>query len=413
MKNVFISHAASDKALVDGFVDLLDTGTALNQTDIFCSSVSGLGIPNYREFVGDIKTHLEEARLVIVVLSPSFLKSSFCNCELGASWFADKKCFVLLAPPLKLDDAKGILTGKHVGMITDAAVLDELKDYLHSVLSVDAATARWNEKKAEFLSSIPRLIKPLKKAKEEPEVNCGGARPNVTQNMPKPDHLDEAIDFAELNYSFLQLFPILYWLDQVVPSKHAGAYFDRMQRIFTRNNSVFDGTNENLLFATDNILRSLSQIQISDGYCYGKIRAAYNYLGRYLAAQGELVPAFLDGYIHDVVLETRGIVSLYLNKKKRSGEMDVLLMRLIVALLSYYDKINRDSLYKDIERDVQHSLRLYLEKGLLLNYNISLPGISQIDDAERLRTLCEFKWVSSVEYRKKEGFKDKCMKNRG
>lgn len=408
MKKVFISHAASDKTLIDGFVDLLDTGTALNQTDVFCSSASGMGIPNYREFVGDIKTQLKEAQLVVVVLSPSFLKSSFCNCELGASWFADKECFILIAPPLKLEDAKGILTGKHVGMITNSVVLDDLKDYLHAVLCVDAATARWNEKKSEFLASIPKLIKQHQGSEKVVESSSSGVSSVVAHGTAKPDCPNETIDFAELNYSFLQLFPILYWLDQIVPAKHAGAYLDRMQRIFNRNNCVFEGTDENLLFATDNILRCLSQIQISEGYCYGKLRAAYNYLGRYLTAHGESVPDFRDGDISDVVIETRGAVSIYLGKKKKSGEMDVLLMRLIVALLSYYDHIGRDKLYKNIERDIQHSLRLYLEKGLLVNCAISLPGISQMDEAERLKTLCESKWISSVKNRKSEGFKDKC-----
>lgn len=412
MKKIFISHAASDKALVDGFVDLLDTGTALNQTDMFCSSVNGLGLPNYSDFVENIKKHLEEAQLVILVLSPAFLKSSFCNCELGASWFANKECFILLAPPLKFEDAKGILTGRHVGTITDSAVLDELKDYLHSALSIDAATARWNEKKAQFLSSVPRLVK----AQQEPTEaagTCSGESSNVAEDIQKPARRDGPIDFAELADSFLELFPILYWLDLIVPAKYAGTYFDRMQRVFHGSNGVFDGTNENLLFATDNILRCLSQIQISEGYCYGKMRAAYNYLGRYLTAHGESVPDFLDGNIRDIVRETQGGISIYLNNKKIADKMDVLLMRLMIALLSYYDNIAQDTLYKDIERDVQHSLRLYLETGLLANHKISLPEIPQIDEADRLKALCEFKWVSSVENRIKEGYKDKCIKIRG
>ncbi len=407
MKKVFVSHAVSDKALVDGFIDLLDTGTALNQTDMFCSSVSGLGVPNYREFVGDIKHRLEEAQLVVMVLSPAFLKSSFCNCELGAAWFANKECFILLVPPLKLEDAKGVLTGMHVGMITDAAILDELKDYLCSVLSVDAATARWNEKKSEFLSSIPRLYAVCRESMGVSLVDCAEADSGMAHARSKLDHTGGAIDFIDLNHSFLQLFPILYWLDRIVPAKYAGVYFDRMQRAFNRSNSVFNGTNDSLVFAIDNILRCLSQVQISEGYCYGKMRAAYNYLEGYFAASGESASAFHDGDIRDIVLETRSMVSLYLNKKKRSGEMDVLAMRLVVALLSYYDSIVRDGFYKDIGRDVQHSLRLYLERGLLTNHTLSLPEISQIDDVERLKVLCEFKWANSVESRKKEGFKDK------
>lgn len=162
-KKVFVSHAAKDEALANEFVDLLDTGTTLNQEDIFCSSVKGMDIPNYTEFVKHIKTELEAAELVIVILSPNFIESAFCNCELGATWFSDRHCFVLGVPPLKFEDIKGIMVGKQVGMINDSSALDDLKDYLKVSLSDGGATSRWNEKKEKFLTLLPAIIKKLPK----------------------------------------------------------------------------------------------------------------------------------------------------------------------------------------------------------------------------------------------------------
>lgn len=411
MKRVFISHAESDKALVDGFVDLLDTGTALNQNDIFCSSVKGMSVPNYKEFVETIKKHLEEAQLVIAILSPNFIGSSFCNCELGATWFTAKECFVLVVPPLKYEDIKGVMTGKHVGMITDSAVLDELRDYLKVTLSADAATARWNEKKVEFLTSVDKRIKISKKPEGVALISSKGKNSSSSpvDDVPKRDS-NPVIDFAELNYSFKQLFPLLYWLDRVVPAKYAGTYLDRMQRVFNLSNGVLNGTDENLIIAVDNLLRVLSQIQISEGYCHGKMCAACNRLETYMKAHGEVLPPFMDGEIRDLAHEALGTISIYLGKNKKIGEMDFLVMRLMEALLSYFDSISRETLYKDVERDVQHSLRLYLEKGLRLNFNISLPGISDLDNAKTLQGLCEYKWKKSIEIRKGERFKDKYVK---
>lgn len=163
MKKVFISHAAKDEALVNLFVDLLDTGTTLNQKDLFCSSVKGMDIPNYEDFVKHIKGQLEKSQLVIVILSPNYIERAFCNCELGATWFGDKHCFVLGVPPLKYDDIKGVMVGKQLGMISDSSALDDLKDYLAASLADEGATSRWNKKKEEFLASLPDIIKKLPK----------------------------------------------------------------------------------------------------------------------------------------------------------------------------------------------------------------------------------------------------------
>lgn len=401
MRKIFISHAAEDKALVDRFIDLLDTGTQLTQNDIFCSSVKGMGIPNYKEFVENIKDNLKEAQLVIVILSKKFMESGFSNCELGATWFTDKNCFVLVVPPLRFVDVKGVMTGKQVGMITDSSALDEFKDYIKTTLSVESVTARWNEKKAVFLQLATPLVQALPKSEK------------VAHDASATHEFHQAIspmDFTEVADSFVQLFPMLYWLDQVVPAKFAGTYFDRMQSTFNLSNGVFAGTDENLMFAIDNLLKVLSQIQKSEDYCHGKMCSAYRDLATYLTTHGEAIPPFKDGDTQVLAHEARCMLSLNLrNHTKRDG-MDFCVMGLLEALLSYLDSISRDTLYRDVERDVQHSLRLYLEKGLHLNFNLSLPLISELDDIKRLQSLCVYKWEKSVEVRKDDDFKDKYRK---
>lgn len=188
-KKVFVSHAAKDEALANEFVDLLDTGTTLSQEDIFCSSVKGMDIPNYTEFVKHIKTELEAAELVIVILSPNFTESAFCNCELGATWFSDRHCFVLGVPPLKFEDIKGIMVGKQVGMINDTSALDDLKDYLKASVSDGGATSRWNEKKKKFLALLPEIIKKLPKP---------GAVPLKTLDILKETHAGALKEIDEL-----------------------------------------------------------------------------------------------------------------------------------------------------------------------------------------------------------------------
>src|SRR5438270_6014278 len=56
-KPIFISHAATDKAIADRVVDLLNTAMGIDvQNDVFCTSLEGLKIPpgkDFKDFVKD------------------------------------------------------------------------------------------------------------------------------------------------------------------------------------------------------------------------------------------------------------------------------------------------------------------------------------------------------------------------
>ncbi|NCS74765.1 MAG: toll/interleukin-1 receptor domain-containing protein, partial [Deltaproteobacteria bacterium] len=85
-KPVFISHAAANRELADALVDMLETGIGITDTDVFCSSLEGMGIPSGVNFVDFVRGQISSPRAVVLLLSQDYLASQFCLCELGASW---------------------------------------------------------------------------------------------------------------------------------------------------------------------------------------------------------------------------------------------------------------------------------------------------------------------------------------
>lgn len=59
---LFISHASSDKKLIDAFVDLLQTGIGLNHAQVFCTSLEGLDIPKGKGFINFIHDKIQYAQ---------------------------------------------------------------------------------------------------------------------------------------------------------------------------------------------------------------------------------------------------------------------------------------------------------------------------------------------------------------
>lgn len=164
MAKLFISHAVKDKALADELVDLLQITTGISNDDIFCVSIEGMGIPTGKNFIEYIKEKIQRPELVIILLSPNYYESHFCLCELGATWAMSLNQAVLLVPPLKTEDLKGVLTGIQITKINDSEKLDEFIEEFNKILSVESfKLPRWNTKRDSFLKKLPMILESLPK----------------------------------------------------------------------------------------------------------------------------------------------------------------------------------------------------------------------------------------------------------
>ena len=71
-KAIFISHAVSNKKLAEMLVDLFETGIGISDSDVFCSSLEGLGIPSGKNFIDFIRNQIKEPKVVILLLTQDY-----------------------------------------------------------------------------------------------------------------------------------------------------------------------------------------------------------------------------------------------------------------------------------------------------------------------------------------------------
>ena len=97
---IFISHSTEDKELVKKFHSLLNR-LGVHNNEIYCTSNRPIepGI----NYVNDIQNKLKKAKLIVFLISPNFIKSSFCMMELGMVFQAGYNMVPILIPPISLD----------------------------------------------------------------------------------------------------------------------------------------------------------------------------------------------------------------------------------------------------------------------------------------------------------------------
>lgn len=162
VRDIFISHAVADEALVEKFIELLQTGLDIPSKRIFCSSSPGLGPKKGEDFLVGIKEHIQNSTLVLSLLSKNYYASEFCLCELGATWALSHDHLPIVVPPLSFSDVKGVLKVTEATDITLDTDLDEFRDAACTILNLgDINTALWNNRKKIFLRAIKRIIKKL------------------------------------------------------------------------------------------------------------------------------------------------------------------------------------------------------------------------------------------------------------
>lgn len=94
--SIFISHSSKDAALAEALIDLLRSALGLPAKEIRCSSVDGYRLPVGVNTEGKLREEVNAAKVVIGLVTPSSLASSYVMFELGARWGAN----LFLAPLL-------------------------------------------------------------------------------------------------------------------------------------------------------------------------------------------------------------------------------------------------------------------------------------------------------------------------
>lgn len=158
---IFISHSTSDKEYVLNLINLLES-IGLNEKHIFCSSISGYGIPLNQDIYDYLKFQFETHNLhVIFVLSENYYKSVACMNEMGAAWILQNKYTTILLPGFEFKEIKGSINPRQIGLKLDNDLIDvkeklgQLKECLLNEFGLDTVSdIRWELKRDIFINSI-------------------------------------------------------------------------------------------------------------------------------------------------------------------------------------------------------------------------------------------------------------------
>lgn len=163
---IFISHSSKDVKYVAKIVNLLD-GMGLNQTQVFCSSLPGYGIPIDTDT--DIFDYLRDQFLkynlhVIFVHSDNYYRSPVSLNEMGAAWALKSAFTSILLPGFGCNEMKGVVNNQKVSIKLDGEEL-ELRDKLNQLYGkiIDEfgltrkADIIWEQKRDAFINEVRQV----------------------------------------------------------------------------------------------------------------------------------------------------------------------------------------------------------------------------------------------------------------
>jgi hypothetical protein len=195
--HIFLSHADADKDLANKLADLLSLGCDVSSKRIFCTSLEGQKIPAGSSFPDFIREKIQNPALVIALITPNYLASEFCLCELGATWAMGHDLFPIIVKPAERGKMKGVLTGIQIEKIEDSEGLDNLRDRVKEVLACEQTTGRWNAKRDTFLAGLNDVLSKLKQPGVVDRSEMEAVKSDYESAIQESSLKDEKIEVLE------------------------------------------------------------------------------------------------------------------------------------------------------------------------------------------------------------------------
>jgi hypothetical protein len=156
MISVFISHSHHDGALVELLIDLLRAALNLPSQEIRATSVDGFRLPGGSNTDEQLKREVQDATVLIGVISVASLQSAYVMFELGARWGAEKPMIPLLVD-VEAEVLGGPLKGLNTLSCRSSAQLHQLVEEIAGHLGMNLDRAAVYQKYVEkILKSVGR-----------------------------------------------------------------------------------------------------------------------------------------------------------------------------------------------------------------------------------------------------------------
>lgn len=153
---IFVSHASIDEPLAAALVDCLLGCMILRDSDVRCTSVAGHKLSIGSETATMLRDELEDTSVVIGLLTPNAVSSSWVLFELGATWGAKRRLIPLLAGGLEFQSLPGPLAGHHSVRLADKNGLAQAVEEIAGTIGVEKRSAAKIDAALDKLVAVAR-----------------------------------------------------------------------------------------------------------------------------------------------------------------------------------------------------------------------------------------------------------------
>src|SRR5688572_20739832 len=149
--DVFISHSSLDSHLAEGIVNLIRSTFSIPASGIRCTSLDGYRLPAGAYTEEQLREEILGAKVLIGLITPNSLHSTFVLFELGARWGAHLPLIPLLALGTKAKDLQRPMSLLNALDCSFPAQLYQLIDDISISIGLKAGSAASYQKQIDFL----------------------------------------------------------------------------------------------------------------------------------------------------------------------------------------------------------------------------------------------------------------------
>lgn len=165
MSDIFISHAKADHKLAEALVYFLKEAIGVPEASIFCSSVKGHGIPFSANFSDYMIEKIKDPKVVILLITETYLERHFCLMELGAAWAKSLKACPIVVGDVPLQTVTNTIGLTQAWKISDHSGLNDLRTMIEQsgITLEKRGSHAWDDKRNDWRAKLKKIVSELPK----------------------------------------------------------------------------------------------------------------------------------------------------------------------------------------------------------------------------------------------------------
>lgn len=170
--DIFISHSNQDAHIAKLLIDLIRAAFNMQAKKIRCTSVNGYRLPAGASTNEQLKKEVHESKVLVALISPSSMDSTYVLFELGARWAISLPLIPLVTNKLGTQLLKGPLSGINALNISDLSQVHQLITDLEEFLQIESESPAVYQEKADAM--IEFLLKEMLSGAPDQQAGSAG-----------------------------------------------------------------------------------------------------------------------------------------------------------------------------------------------------------------------------------------------